>query len=73
MWKMQCETCRHFITTPDSSVCCSAFSKGIPVEIAAGKFSHDRHYPGDGGIRFEEARNGLEPLLFWEAMPPISR
>ena len=35
---------------------CAAFPDGIPLEIWEGKNSHTEPYPGDHGIRFEDAR-----------------
>jgi hypothetical protein len=34
---------------------CSAFPNGIPDEILADQFKHDKPYPGDHGIQFESA------------------
>lgn len=55
--------CRHFVGVKQSTpgdesterVVCKAFPDGIPSEIAYGGHKHVRRYPGDHGIRFEEA------------------
>ena len=52
--------CRHYhgVTQPDGTEAtevdiCTAFPKGIPVEIAQGKNMHVDPYPGDHGIQYE--------------------
>jgi len=37
---------------------CEAFPKGIPEAILSGENSHNRPYPGDGGIQFKKAKKG---------------
>ena len=34
---------------------CAAFPDGIPDEILSDRIKHDRPYPGDHGIQFEDA------------------
>jgi hypothetical protein len=46
----QCLTCVHRI---DLSVC-KAFPDGIPEEIVRERVVHDKPYPGDNGIQYEE-------------------
>jgi len=58
--KCSIRNCKHFegVSQPDGTemterVVCSAFSKGIPAEIAYGDNDHTKPYPGDNGIQFE--------------------
>ncbi len=55
--------CKHFegIIQPDGTemterAVCKAFPNGIPDEIAYGNNKHDKPYPGDNGIQFEEVK-----------------
>ena len=47
----QCLQCTHYRTEAE----CDAFPEGIPGEIFGGVFDHSQAYPGDNGIRFEQA------------------
>ena len=55
----QCVECSRFrgvkwLGDEESSerIVCKAFPDGIPIEIIANIFDHDKPYPGDHGIRF---------------------
>ena len=52
-----CLDCRHLIDLVEST--CEAFPRGIPLEILQDRIPHDRHYPGDRGIQFEQCRKLL--------------
>jgi len=45
----QCQRCMFWL---GGSTRCVAFPRGIPRDIADGRFDHTRSYPGDGDIRF---------------------
>ena len=47
----QCEACSHF----GFDGTCKAFPDGIPIDILGGVHDHREPYPGDNGIRFEQA------------------
>lgn len=52
---VKCLECKHLGETTDKFIpTCKAFPKGIPDEIFFEKVTHDKHYPGDNGIQFEE-------------------
>ena len=50
-----CLDCKHI--HPEDPVedgfFCDAFPEGIPFEMIANLFVHDKPYPGDNGIQFE--------------------
>ena len=57
---LQCLTCRHFRRPPKSGpfrLSCDAFPAGIPREIQLGEHDHRKPFPGDGGIRYEPAKD----------------
>lgn len=45
----QCNRCQRRDAT--RAVRCGAFPDGIPIEILAGEFDHNRRHPDDGGLR----------------------
>jgi hypothetical protein len=48
----QCERCVNLIERTRKR--CEAFQGGIPPEIWNDEIEHNRPYPNDNGIRFEE-------------------
>ena len=54
MFSPICDLCVHLDLRAARN--CAAFPEGIPPEIWEGKNSHTEPYPGDHGIRFEDAR-----------------
>jgi hypothetical protein len=52
----QVRNCKHYITQVGPleypTYVCSAFPKGIPVEIVDGRNDHTRPFKGDGGVRY---------------------
>ncbi len=56
-----CYNCKHFRGSDRRT--CDAFPDGIPAHIFWGAKSHDNHYPGDRGIRFEEVGDHSEVTL----------
>lgn len=52
-----CVNCRHLhpSAAPRLGWTCDAFPGGVPLEIALGEVVHDKPYPGDNGILYEEA------------------
>lgn len=55
----QCPLCKHFNRNADTPAC-TAFPDGIPKEIAKGEFDHREKHPGDGGVRFEQAKDRMK-------------
>jgi len=58
-----CSYCKHLHAGPgivNNRWACSAFKKGIPEDIYAGKTSHREPYEGDNGIRFEPIEGAEE-------------
>ena len=63
---VHCERCRYYLglvaVTHDETGLprrvpgCDAFPGGIPSPILSGRYDHTTPYPGDCGIRFEEAK-----------------
>jgi hypothetical protein len=45
----QCQSCMFWLA---GTARCVAFPRGIPGDIAGGRFDHTKSYPGDGDIRF---------------------
>ena len=45
----QCQRCMFWMA---GTARCVAFPRGIPSDIADGRFNHSQSYPGDGDIRF---------------------
>ena len=45
----QCRRCMFWFS---DTLTCVAFPRGIPADIADGRFDHAKSYPGDGDIRF---------------------
>lgn len=52
MASLQCISCKHWFGIKGG---CKAFPEGIPWQISQAVHDHKRFYPGDGGIRYEEA------------------
>lgn len=51
---VKCLECKYLGETTDKFIpTCKAFPKGIPDEIFFEKVTHDKPYPGDNGIQFE--------------------
>lgn len=50
MQSIYCLTCKHY----QGIQTCKAFPEKIPDEIFTGLENHDKPYPGDNGIRYEE-------------------
>lgn len=48
-----CSRCRHLFNSGVRT--CEAFPRGIPIAIWDGHDGHRTAYPGDNGVRFEEA------------------
>ena len=48
-----CYRCKHKYVDGSGKAVCSAFSKGIPLDILQSKKKHDKPFPGDHGIQFE--------------------
>ena len=51
MLSVQCIRCKHYRGLNE----CDAFPDGIPSKISTGRFDHLKPYPGDNGIRWEQA------------------
>ncbi len=51
----QCEGCQHFrgFKKGLKFPVCTAYSKGIPIEISMGEHDHRKPFKGDKGIRFK--------------------
>ena len=51
---IMCNHCKHRLSYKpgDGIVRCTAFPDGIPRELLLRR-EHDRHFPGDHGIRYE--------------------
>lgn len=50
-----CFSCTHFRGRVKGKPRCIAFPEGIPREIIlSAKLIHDKPYPGDNGIQFEQ-------------------
>lgn len=49
----QCVRCVHF-SSEGEDMRCRAFPAGIPRDIMMRRVLHDKPYPGDNGILFEE-------------------
>lgn len=56
----QCVFCDHWSTNGR----CTAFPRGVPVEILTNKADHRQPYAGDNGIHFEY-NGGPLPLPDW--------
>jgi hypothetical protein len=54
----QCEFCKHL----GEDWTCAAFPQEIPAAILHGEHDHRQPFPGDQGIRFEQAPD-LEPVI----------
>jgi hypothetical protein len=54
-----CSVCKH-LQPGALFTTCAAF-QGIPAMFANGEAVHDRPFPGDHGIQFEEKPKGPEP------------
>lgn len=52
----QCSRCVHYDRAEPGKTRCSAFPRGIPIDILTGRIDHSKPYSGDGGIRFEPQR-----------------
>ena len=50
----QCARCKH--KQLDNK--CAAFLDRIPDEILLNEFDHRERWPGDGGVRFQQAMEG---------------
>lgn len=49
-----CHRCRHLDRSSEGAgMRCSAFPKGIPIEIRVGRVDHTKPVLGDRGIQFE--------------------
>ncbi len=56
-----CAYCRHYRPgDPDDekAATCAAFPDGIPTPIWNVGVDHQRPYPGDGGLQFEQRPDG---------------
>jgi hypothetical protein len=53
-----CEFCKHRLT----ETTCVAFPQGIPDEVLSQDVTHTLPYPGDNGIRYEQADFEIEML-----------
>lgn len=49
-----CSNCVHFYCPRRAMYLCIAFPFGIPEDILRYRVKHDKPYPGDGGIIFEQ-------------------
>lgn len=54
----QCFFCKHLVITSREEMLkiwrCKAFPEGIPRELRFTHFVHNKPYPGDGGVLFEQ-------------------
>jgi len=50
----QCVYCIHWIQGR-----CTAFPKGVPMDILTNQFDHRKPHEGDGGILFEANPDGM--------------
>jgi hypothetical protein len=58
----QCWNCKHYKNDK-----CAAFPTGIPKEILANRFLHQKEHPGDHGVRYDPIDN--ESIHFTETKP----
>lgn len=49
-----CFECAHFRGALKGKIVCLAFPDGIPPELGRKGVIHDKPYPGDHGIQFEQ-------------------
>lgn len=61
----QCFVCKHYQTddVPVGQFRCTAFPKGIPLDIMFNRVSHTKHYQGDHGVRFERLQEETSVLI----------
>lgn len=51
-----CLTCKHIKWVGGLPSACSAFPKGIPLEIQLNQVNHDVPFKGDNGIQYERKK-----------------
>ena len=49
-----CFECAHFRGAQNGKIVCLAFPNGIPTQLTKRGVIHDKPYPGDSGIHFEQ-------------------
>ncbi len=50
-----CLRCAHFHEDDHERFTCDAFPKAIPMRIVRSEADHRKPFPGDHGIRYEQA------------------